>query len=82
MCMLKSLCSQTWTDINIYLMNREVKYCCKSDPIPFPQTLTVDWLMNNDRLNQRKKYMLEGKFHKDCMYCYDQEKEQGTSLEL
>ena len=77
--MLKSLCSQTWTDINIYLMNREVKYCCKSDPIPFPQTLTVDWLMNNDRLNQRKKYMLEGKFHKDCMYCYDQEKEQGTS---
>ena len=76
---MKSFCTQTWSDVNLYLFYRAVKYCCHSPEIYFPEKLTVDWLTENTRLSDRKQAMLQGEYHSDCSVCYNQEKEQGVS---
>jgi organic radical activating enzyme len=75
-------CSATWEEINLNLANRFIKYCCHQTWMPLPENLTVDWILNNQTLNERKQFMLDNKKHSTCNYCWSNEEQTGTSMRL
>jgi hypothetical protein len=77
--MNKTLCSSAWTDINLDFANRTIRHCCKSLEVPFPETLTVDFFNNSERINQTRKDLLNGIQTPDCIRCWDDYKSTSTA---
>jgi hypothetical protein len=77
--MNKTLCSSAWTDINLDFANRTIRHCCKSLEVPFPETLTVDFFNNSERINQTRKDLLNGIQTPDCIRCWDDYKSTRTA---
>lgn len=77
--MNNTLCSAAWTDMNIDFSRRTVRHCCKSLEIPFPETLTVDFFNNSDRINRKRKDLIDGIQTPDCICCWDDYKLTGNA---
>ena len=75
-------CSATWEEVNLNLSHRFIKYCCHSTQIPFPETLTSDWIVSNTDITERKEFMLANKRHSQCTFCWSQEDISGSSIRL
>lgn len=77
--MNNTLCSAAWTDINLDFASRTIRHCCKSLDVPFPETLTVDFFNNSERINQTRKDLFDGKQSPDCIRCWDDYKLTGNA---
>ena len=42
--MNNTLCSRSWTDVNIDFFNGSVRHCCKSQEEKLPKNLTIDFI--------------------------------------
>lgn len=76
---MNTYCSKSWTDININFYNRTVRHCCKSAEYQFPEKLTVDFINNSDRIQERRTQSLQGIEHADCASCWLSQKHTGSS---
>lgn len=77
--MNNTLCSAAWTDINLDFANRTIRHCCRSSDAPFPETLTVDFFNNSNRIIQTRNELLKGIKTKDCSSCWDDYKLTGNA---
>tara|TARA_R110000868_G_scaffold161850_3_gene392755 strand:+ start:10938 stop:12101 length:1164 start_codon:yes stop_codon:yes gene_type:complete len=75
-------CSATWEEVNLNLANRYIRYCCHAKPEALPEKLTLDWILSNQKLNERKQFMLDNKKHPVCEFCWKNEEQTGTSIRL
>jgi MoaA/NifB/PqqE/SkfB family radical SAM enzyme len=74
-----TLCSAAWTDINLDFANRVIRHCTKSAGEPFPETLTIDFFNNSDRINQTRNDLLNGIQALDCRLCWNDYKLTGNA---
>lgn len=77
--MNNTLCSAAWTDINLDFASRTIRHCCKSLDMPFPETLTVDFFNNSERINQTRSDLFNGIQSPDCIRCWDDYKLTGNA---
>jgi len=77
--MNNTLCSAAWTDINLDFANRTIRHCCRSLDAPFPETLTVDFFNNSNRILQTRNELLKGIQTKDCSSCWGDYKLTGNA---
>jgi organic radical activating enzyme len=71
---MKTVCSKSWTDVNVDFANRLVRNCCMSADYPIPDTLTTDFFDNSPHVQQRRRSTLAGEQHPDCEYCWADER--------
>ena len=76
--MKDTFCTVAWHEINFYLNERAIKYCCRinskdSLQLSDGQKLTVDLINNNQSLNQRREALLNGIQHHHCEKCWIKE---------
>lgn len=67
---MKTICSKSWTDVNIDFKNRLLRHCCRSEPYDFPENLAVDFLNNSENIQQRRIESLAGIESQDCIGCW------------
>lgn len=77
--MASTYCSKSWTDVVIDLHDRTVKHCCKSVPYDFPEKLTIDFINNSERIQERRQQSIEGIEHPDCIGCWKNQKSGNWS---
>jgi sulfatase maturation enzyme AslB (radical SAM superfamily) len=79
----ETICSKAFTDINIDLDNRSVKYCCKSRRIPFPEIFSAEFFDNNSQILDTRKDLLSGIKNKRCVACWnDNDRGKGSYRDL
>ena len=76
--MKDTFCTVAWHEINFYLNERTVKYCCRVHPsnslqLKDNEKLTIDLINNNNALNRRRDALLNGIQHPHCDKCWTQE---------
>jgi hypothetical protein len=77
--MNNTLCSAAWTDININFGERNIRHCCKSVEIPFPETLSVDFFNDSLRIKKTRSDLVAGIQTEDCISCWNDYKKTGTA---
>lgn len=77
--MNNTLCSAAWTDININFGERNIRHCCKSVEIPFPEILTVDFFNESLRIKKTRSDLVAGIETEDCISCWNDYKKTGTA---
>ena len=77
--MNNTLCSRSWTDVNIDFFNGSVRHCCKSQEEKLPKNLTIDFFNNSSSIKNRRIDSLNNIQNKQCITCWDDYKFTGTA---
>lgn len=65
-----TICSKSWTDVNINFKKRSMGHCCASVYHDLPDNLTPDFFDNNPGIQERRRDTLAGIQHPDCKSCW------------
>ena len=79
--MVNTLCSKSWSDVNINLSQRFVQHCCYSRFENYKE-FTFDTINSSPKILQRRGSLLQGVKDKDCDACWQSESELATSYRL
>lgn len=75
----KTICSTSWTDLNIDFSKRRIKHCCKSKWENFPEILDESFFNESEKIQQRREELLAGIESQDCSKCWESYEKTGTA---
>lgn len=78
----ESFCSYRWDYLQVNIEQAQIRQCCQCPPFYVDKKLSKqpDYILNNDYIKKRRKEMLQGIRHSDCIKCWNSEDSGGASM--